>query len=234
MFTGLIADRGAVRSIVRDDRGATLAIATRLAAELCEGDSIAVNGVCLTASRVSGEGFEAEAMNETLTRSSLGDLQTGAPVNLELPLRAPDRLGGHIVQGHVDGTGTVARVRAEGISRVLEIEVESRLRRYLVEKGSVALDGVSLTVGALTDDGFTVSLIPETLQRTGLGAAEVGAEVNVEVDVLAKHVERLMLTSPQGGAGSSSSVARVQSTPGSLRPRPACPANSSDANGEQR
>jgi riboflavin synthase len=192
VFTGLIADRGAVRSIARDEQGATLEIATRLAAELREGDSIAVNGVCLTASRVNGEGFEAEAINETLARSSLGGLQAGAPVNLELPLRASDRLGGHIVQGHVDGTGIVAQVRAEGISRVLEIELEPGLRRYLVEKGSVALDGVSLTVSALTDDGFAVSLIPETLQRTGLGEARVGAGVNVEVDVLAKHVERLI------------------------------------------
>jgi riboflavin synthase len=192
VFTGLIADRGALRSIVRDDRGATLEIATRLSAELAEGDSIAVNGVCLTASRVNGESFEAEAINETLTRSALGALQAGAPVNLELPLRASDRLGGHIVQGHVDATGTVAQVRDEGISRVLEVEVEEGLRRYLVEKGSVALDGVSLTVSALTDDGFAVSLIPETLQRTGLGEVQVGAGVNVEVDVLAKHVERLM------------------------------------------
>jgi riboflavin synthase len=192
VFTGLIADRGALRSIARDDRGATLEIATRLAAELHEGDSIAVNGVCLTASRVNGESFAAEAMNETLARSSLGTLQAGAPVNLELPLRASDRLGGHIVQGHVDGKGTVAQVREEGISRVLVIEVEESLRRYLVEKGSVALDGVSLTVSALTGNGFAVSLIPETLQRTGLGEAGVGAEVNVEVDVLAKHVERLI------------------------------------------
>jgi riboflavin synthase len=192
VFTGLIADRGALRSIARDDRGATLEIATRLAAELQEGDSIAVNGVCLTASRVNGESFEAEAMNETLMRSSLGALKAGAPVNLELPLRASDRLGGHIVQGHVDGKGTVAQVREEGISRVLAIEVEAGLRRYLVEKGSVALDGVSLTVSALTDDGFSVSLIPETLQRTGLGEVGVGTEVNVEVDVLAKHVERLI------------------------------------------
>jgi riboflavin synthase len=192
VFTGLIADRGALRSIARDDRGATLEITTRLASELQEGDSIAVNGVCLTASRVNGEGFAAEAMNETLARSALGALQAGAPVNLELPLRASDRLGGHIVQGHVDGKGTVGAIREEGISRVLEIEVEAGLRRYLVEKGSVALDGVSLTVSALTDRGFAVSLIPETLQRTGLGEVGVGAEVNVEVDVLAKHVERLI------------------------------------------
>jgi riboflavin synthase len=192
MFTGLIADRGSVSALQLDDAGATVRIATRLAAELGEGDSIAVNGVCLTATDVRDDAFTAEVMTETLRRSSLGALCAGAPVNLELPLRASDRLGGHVVQGHVDGTGTVARLRAEGISRVLEIDVDPALRRYLVEKGSVALDGVSLTVSALTDDGFAVSLIPETLQRTGLGEAEVGAELNVEVDVLAKHVERLL------------------------------------------
>lgn len=192
MFTGLIADRGSVSALELDDGGARVRIATRLAAELGEGDSIAVNGVCLTATDVREDAFTAEVMAETLRRSSLGALRTGAPVNLELALRVSDRLGGHVVQGHVDGTGTVAGIRAEGISRVLEIEVEPPLRRYLVEKGSVALDGVSLTVSALTDDGFAVSLIPETLQRTGLGEAEVGAEVNVEVDVLAKHVERLL------------------------------------------
>jgi riboflavin synthase len=192
MFTGLIADRGSVSALELDDGGARVRIATRLAAELGEGDSIAVNGVCLTATDVREDAFTAEVMAETLRRSSLGALRTGAPVNLELALRVSDRLGGHVVQGHVDGTGTVAGIRAEGISRVLEIEVEPPLRRYLVEKGSVALDGVSLTVSALTDDGFAVSLIPETLQRTGLGEAEVGVEVNVEVDVLAKHVERLL------------------------------------------
>jgi riboflavin synthase len=192
VFTGLIADRGNVSELELGEAGARVRIATRLAAELGEGDSIAVNGVCLTATDVRDDAFTAEVMAETLRRSSLGALHAGAPVNLELPLRASDRLGGHVVQGHVDGTGTVARLRAEGISRVLEIDVEPALRRYLVEKGSVALDGVSLTVSALTEDGFAVSLIPETLQRTGLGEAEVGAEVNVEVDVLAKHVERLL------------------------------------------
>lgn len=192
MFTGLIADRGSVSALELGDGGAKVRIATRLAAELGEGDSIAVNGVCLTATEVREDAFTAEVMAETLRRSSLGALRAGAPVNLELALRAGDRLGGHVVQGHVDGTGTVAGLHAEGISRVLEIAVEPSLRRYLVEKGSVALDGVSLTVSALTDDGFAVSLIPETLQRTGLGVVEVGAEVNVEVDVLAKHVERLL------------------------------------------
>jgi riboflavin synthase len=192
VFTGLIADRGNVSELQLDEAGARVRISTRLAAELGEGDSIAVNGVCLTATDVRDDAFTADVIAETLRRSSLGALRAGAPVNLELPLRASDRLGGHVVQGHVDGTGTVARLRADGVSRVLEIDVEPALRRYLVEKGSVALDGVSLTVSALTDDGFAVSLIPETLQRTGLGEAEVGAELNVEVDVLAKHVERLL------------------------------------------
>jgi riboflavin synthase len=192
VFTGLIADRGSVSTLELDDEGASVRIATRLAGELGEGDSIAVNGVCLTATQVREDGFTAEVMSETLRRSSLGALRPGAPVNLELPLRASDRLGGHVVQGHVDGTGTVTAVTADGFSRVLEVEVEPRLARYLVEKGSVALDGVSLTVSALTGQGFAVSLIPETLQRTGLGEAVVGAEVNVEVDVLAKHVERLL------------------------------------------
>ncbi len=134
------------------------------------GDSIAVNGVCLTASHVYADGFDAEAMSETLRRSSLGDLHEGSPVNLELALRAGDRLGGHVVQGHVDGTGTVRAVREDGFARVLEIDVDEQLARYLVEKGSVALDGVSLTVSALYDGGFAVSLIPETLRRTNLGA----------------------------------------------------------------
>jgi riboflavin synthase len=200
MFTGLIADRGSVSALELDDSGAKVRIVTRLAAELGEGDSIAVNGVCLTATEVREDAFTAEVMAETLRRSSLGALRAGAPVNLELALRAGDRLGGHVVQGHVDGTGTVAGIRAEGISRVLEIEVEPGLRRYLVEKGSVALDGVSLTVSALSDDGFAVSLIPETLQRTGLGVVEVGATVNVEVDVLAKHVERLLGSQVHAGA----------------------------------
>jgi riboflavin synthase len=192
MFTGLIADLGSVVTIVRDDTGARLRIATRLADQLGEGDSVAVNGVCLTACGVRDGSFAADAMAETLMRSSLGELQEGAPVNLELPLRAEDRLGGHVVQGHVDGTGTVASIAEDGIARVLEIEIEPPLQRYLVEKGSVALDGVSLTVSALHERGFSVSLIPETLRRTTLGALTEGSRVNVEVDVLAKHVERLM------------------------------------------
>jgi riboflavin synthase len=192
MFTGLIADLGSVSALEHGEAGARLRIATTLAGELGEGDSIAVNGVCLTARDIAAGEFAADVIAESLRRSSLGGLQVGDRVNLELPLRAADRLGGHVVQGHVDGTGTVAQVRSEGMSRVLELDVEPSLRRYLVEKGSVALDGVSLTVSALTERGFAVSLIPETLHRTRLGEVGVGAEVNVEVDVLAKHVERLL------------------------------------------
>jgi riboflavin synthase len=192
MFTGLIAELGSVTAFERDGDGATLHISARLAGELSDGDSVAVNGVCLTATGVSDGGFDAQAMIETLERSSLGQMSVGSPVNLELPLRAGDRLGGHVVQGHVDGTGVVTAIREEGFARVLEIEADAALTRYLVEKGSVALDGVSLTVTAAGDGTFSVSLIPETLQRTNLGRIGEGATVNIEVDVLAKHVERLL------------------------------------------
>ena len=192
MFTGLIGDLGTVTALERDDAGATLRIATPLVTGLAEGDSVAVNGVCLTATDVGEKEFRAQVMHETLARSSLARLRSGAHVNLELALRAQDRLGGHVVQGHVDGTGTVCAIREEGFARVLEIEVDSKLARYMVEKGSVALDGVSLTVSALSEGGFAVSLIPETLARTSLGEVGEGATVNIEVDVLAKHVERLL------------------------------------------
>ena len=192
MFTGLIADLGSVESLEASADGATLVIRTCLADELSEGDSIAVNGVCLTAPAVEQGAFRTQAMNETLRRSALVVLRAGDDVNLELALKAGDRLGGHVVQGHVDGTGTVSAIREEGFSRVLEIEIEPDLARYLVEKGSVAIDGVSLTVSALSDDGFSVSLIPETLKRTSLGNVQEGAPVNIEVDILAKHVEKLV------------------------------------------
>jgi riboflavin synthase len=199
MFTGLIADLGSVAELERNGAGATLSVDTRLAKELSPGDSIAVNGVCLTATEVRDGGFAAEAMRETLARSSLGALDVGARVNLELALRASDRLGGHVVQGHVDGTGVVSEIREQGPigdrpARVLAITIDPELERYLVEKGSVAVQGVSLTVSALRDDGFEVSLIGETLQRTNLGEVVVGDRLNLEADVLAKHVERLLQT----------------------------------------
>jgi riboflavin synthase len=192
MFTGLIADLGTVLSLERGDGGVRVRIATRLAGELRPGDSIAVNGVCLTATEVLDGAFAADAMAETLRRTSLGSLAQGARVNLELPLRVSDRLGGHVVQGHVDAQGTVREIREEGFSRVLAIDAPADVARHLVEKGSVALDGVSLTVSALCEDGFEVSLIPETLTRTNLGAIAPGDVVNIEADILAKHVARLL------------------------------------------
>jgi riboflavin synthase len=192
VFTGLIADRGRVAASEGSGEGVRITIETGLSGDLEPGDSIAVNGVCLTAVEVRNGSFAAEVMNETLARTSLADAGAGAEVNLELPLRASDRLGGHVVQGHVDALGTVAAVTEDGFARRIEIETAPELLRYVVEKGSIAVDGISLTVAGLSDRSFTVSLIPETLQRTNLGSAEPGRKVNLEVDVLAKHVERLM------------------------------------------
>jgi riboflavin synthase len=192
VFTGLIGDLGSVSAFELGHDGATVRIRSRLADELAPGDSIAVNGVCLTASDVGSGEFAAQIMAETLGRSALGALADGARVNLELPLRASDRLGGHVVQGHIDATGTVVDERDDGFARVLTIETDASLQRYLVQKGSVAVDGVSLTVSAIDERGFSVSLIPETLRRTTLGARGEGAVVNLEVDILAKHLERLV------------------------------------------
>ena len=193
MFTGLVQDLGTVGAVDRTADGARVRIATGLAGELAEGDSIAVDGVCLTATAARDGAFSADVMEETLRRSSLGVLAPGRRVNLELPLRAADRLGGHVVQGHVDGLGTVTAVADEGFARLVTIVPgDEALLRYVVEKGSIAVDGVSLTVAQLGDDDFTVSLIPETLERTTLGAAAPGDPVNLEADVLAKYVERLV------------------------------------------
>jgi riboflavin synthase len=192
MFTGLVGGTGTVRRLEPEDIGARLEVETPLAAELRAGDSIAVNGVCLTAVDVSNGSFSADVVAETLRRSSLGPLAEGDAVNLELPLRADERLGGHFVQGHVDGVGTVAEVREEGSSRVVKIECDPSLARYVAEKGSIAVDGVSLTVAEVNAGGFEVALIPETLERTTLGSLEPGRRVNLEVDVIAKYVERLV------------------------------------------
>jgi riboflavin synthase len=192
VFTGLIQDLGRIVSADRNGAGARVTVETSLAGELVEGDSVAVNGVCLTATDVGGRSFVADVMNETLSRTSLADVQPGAGVNLELPLRPSDRLGGHVVQGHVDGLATISEVRDDGFARRVRFDIDPGLLRYVVEKGSIALDGVSLTVIEIGDSWFTVSLIPESLERTNLGAAGPGTKVNVEVDVLAKYVERLI------------------------------------------
>ena len=183
MFTGLVEQMGEVRQA-----GSRLAVATPLAAELERGDSIAVNGVCLTAVEINGEAFEADVMEETLARTALGELSAGDRVNLELALRVGDRLGGHFVQGHVDGRGTVAEVEQREHSRVVRVDVADReLLRYMRNQGSITVDGVSLTVVEVDERGFSVSLIPETLARTTLGAVGPGDNVNLEVDMLAKY-----------------------------------------------
>jgi len=190
VFTGLVKDLGRVAEVERSGGGARLRIDTALAGELRQGDSVAVNGVCLTATAVDGSWFDAEAMNETLTRTSLGALRAGAAVNLELPLRAGEPLGGHLVQGHVDGMGRIAELEDDGFARRLRIQTGAEILRYVVEKGSIAVDGISLTVVDVAAQSFTVSLIPETLERTNLGASGIGSTVNLEVDVLAKYVEK--------------------------------------------
>jgi riboflavin synthase len=195
LFTGLVADLGQVVASERSGDGVRLTIASVLHSELHEGDSVAVNGVCLTATALDGDSFGADVMNETLARTSLRDVEAGAVVNLELPLRASDRLGGHVVQGHVDGTGVISSVSGDGFARRVRIDAPAEVLRYVVQKGSIAVDGVSLTVAELDSDSFTVSLIPETLQRTNLGTAQAGTTVNLEVDVLAKYVEKLMRVS---------------------------------------
>lgn len=192
MFTGLVAEMGTVDRVEPGDGGTRLRVRTALAAELSEGDSVAVNGVCLTAAAADTGAFEADVMNQTLERTSLGPLEAGRRVNLELPLCAGDRLGGHLVQGHVDGTGRVAEVAEDGFARRVAIELAEELRRYVVERGTIAIDGVSLTISRLTPSGFEVSLIPETLERTTLGEAGEGRVVNVELDVVARYVERLL------------------------------------------
>jgi riboflavin synthase len=181
MFTGLVEQMGEVRKA-----GTRLAVSTPLASELSRGDSIAVNGVCLTAVDIADGQFEADVMEETLERSSLGALAEGDRVNLELPLRAGDRMGGHFVQGHVDATGTVEDVEQRDHSRILRIAAAPEVLRYVVEKGSIAVDGVSLTVNEIDNARFSVSLIPETLERTTLGSRVPGDPVNLEVDMLAK------------------------------------------------
>ena len=192
MFTGLIQDVGSVDSFEQGAEGARLRIATALAPEIGLGDSVAVNGVCLTATGTGDRAFETEAMNQTLALTALGAIGPESAVNLELAMQASDRLGGHIVQGHVDGVGTVASVQEDGFARRLRVEVAPALLRYAVDKGSITLNGVSLTIANLGDSWLQVSLIPETLERTNLGRTHPGDKVNVECDIVAKYVERLV------------------------------------------
>ena len=194
MFTGLVSEIGTVESAERSGDGARLRIRAGLAKGLEPGDSVSVSGACLTVAAGDGDAFEADVMNQTLSVTTLGGLADGSHVNLERALRAGDALDGHLVQGHVDCCGTVASVAQDGFARRVRVELPEDARRYVAERGSVALDGVSLTISALTETGFEVSLIPETLERTTLGHAAEGDAVNVELDVVARYVERLMPT----------------------------------------
>jgi riboflavin synthase len=192
MFTGLIETVGHVSGITSVPSGFCIRIRTALAPSLTPGDSVAVNGVCLTATVIEGDEWQADIGPETARVTTLGSLQPGQTVNLERPLRAGDRLGGHFVQGHVDAMGTIDDVRRDGDAHWVTISFPNALAPLLIPKGSIAVDGISLTVAALHDDGFDVAVIPHTLAVTSLGEKQPGDPVNLEVDVLAKYVERLL------------------------------------------
>lgn len=193
MFTGIIEEVGKVRSMHRGARSFTLDIeASLVMADTRVGDSIATNGVCLTVTSLTGHGFTADVMPETIQRTALGDLTAGSPVNLERALSLQTRLGGHIVSGHIDGTGRIADRRQDDTALWLTIECDSRLLRYIIEKGSITIQGVSLTVARVDERSFAVSLIPHTQAATTLHSARIGDRVNLENDVIAKYVEKLM------------------------------------------
>jgi riboflavin synthase len=192
VFTGIVREIGTVEGVERSEQGARLRVRAGIAADLASGDSVSVSGACLTVASTSDGAFEAGVMNQTLSVTTLGGLESGGSVNLEPPVRAGDPLGGHLVQGHVDGTAEVLAVSEDGFARRLLLAVPPGLDRFIVERGSVTVDGVSLTVAGLTEEGFEVSLIPETLERTTLGWLPEGGQVNLEVDVIARYAERLV------------------------------------------
>jgi riboflavin synthase len=202
MFTGLITELGSVLSVTRGESSAIFTIAApKSVTGLAIGDSIAVNGVCLTATSITDNSFTADVMVQTLNLTSLSELEVGSPVNLELAAQLDMRMGGHIVQGHVDGVAEVVALTPGEKWAQFDITLPEALMKYVVAQGSITLDGVSLTVGALTDasNGVTVWLIPETLANTNLSSKSAGSKINVEVDVLAKYVERLLKKGVAGG-----------------------------------
>ena len=193
MFTGIIEELGTIRSIRRGAASAVLSIgAEAVLSDLRIGDSVAVNGVCLTATGVDGSGFTADVMHETLQRSSLGALGPGSRVNLERAMAADGRFGGHLVSGHIDGTGTITARRQDDNAVWYTVSASPALLRYIVEKGSVAIDGISLTVASVEADRFSVSVIPHTAAVTALGAKGLGDVVNLETDIIGKYVEKLL------------------------------------------
>ena len=192
MFTGLVADKAKVISIARGSESAVIQIESVLTSEIMVGDSVSINGTCLTAIELNSNSFKADVMIQTLKVTSLGRLSEGDFVNLELATRADSRLGGHIVQGHVDGIGSVIENSPGEKWNKFVVRVPENLSKYIVNQGSIAIDGVSLTVGEISDDLLTLWLIPETLERTNLSQKSSGDIVNIEVDIIAKYVERLM------------------------------------------
>lgn len=205
MFTGLVEGTGRIaQANLSAESGGSIRVAPLPWSEPCSlGESIAVNGACLTVARVVEGGFEADVSQETLARTNLSTLQSGSLVNLERPLRVGDRLGGHWVLGHVDGVGAMRSALNEGEFWRLTFSLPKSLLRYVVEKGSIAVDGISLTVASLDADGFSVAIIPKTWDSTNLHARNVGDAVNLEVDILAKHVERFLIHTPDREGGIS-------------------------------
>jgi len=202
MFTGIIEEVGTVKAVQHSGSNSFIRIeAKKIMEDIHLGDSIAVNGVCLTVTHFDSTTFQADVMNETLSRSSLGSLRNGSPVNLERAMAAGGRFGGHIVSGHIDGTGTVSNIRNDGIAVWYTISANADILRYIVEKGSIAIDGISLTVAKVTDNSFSVSIIPHTASVTILGTKKIGDIVNLENDIVGKYVEKLMkpADSPQSG-----------------------------------
>ena len=197
MFTGLIQSVGRISRLTASSDGTRIHIhCPELAGRIAVDDSIATNGVCLTAESVDTEGFSAFVMPVTLEKTALADLHENAPVNLELALRFGDRLGGHLVQGHVNGIGRIREIAERGDSWWISVDVPAALRRYLILEGSIAIDGISLTIAALDTEGLSVSIIPHTLTHTNLRARRIGDAVNIEVDVLAKTIEGLLRADP--------------------------------------
>ena len=204
MFTGIVEEKGTVQALQSSSAGSFIRIgAAKILEDIHIGDSIAVNGVCLTVTEFGGGWFRADVMNETLSRSSLGTLRSGSPVNLEQAMPAYGRFGGHIVSGHIDGTGVIKNIRRDGIAHWYTIGAKPEILRYIVEKDSIAIDGISLTVAEVSEESFSVSVIPHTSEETALSSKKPGDIVNLENDIIAKYVERLLSTaeekSPAGG-----------------------------------
>ena len=207
MFTGLVAELGTVQRLARQGNSYHLTVgAQKVLTNLKIGDSVAVNGACLTVVRMDEGGFTADVMPETVRLTNIGSLQPGSKVNLERTLRLCDGLDGHIVSGHVEGLGTISEQRPEGIAVVVTIATPPELLKYIIKKGSIAIDGISLTVTEVTDTSFSVSLIPHTAKETTLGFKKVGDSVNLETDILGKYVERMLTWNKQTQAGKADTL----------------------------